>query len=81
MRGHYMTLCFRDNTEVTYTLCNNVLEVTFEQAVKGGFKTLVLNSDGNVISNDGFNDSDIDFFKRFLENNVSVIYADARGEL
>lgn len=81
MRGHYMTLCFKGNTEVTYMLKDTGLEVTFEQAVVGGFNTLVLDASGNVISNTGFNVSDIDFFQEFLKNNLSVIYADARGEL
>lgn len=81
MRGHYMTLCFKGNTEVTYMLKDTELEVTFEQAVVGGFNTLVLDASGNVISNTGFNVSDIEFFQEFLKNNLSVIYADARGEL
>lgn len=81
MRGHYMTLCFKGNTEVTYMLKDTGLEVTFEQAVVGGFNTLVLDASGNVISNTGFNVSDVGFFQEFLKNNLSVIYADARGEL
>ena len=81
MRGPYMTLCFKGNTEVTYMLKDPGLEVTFEQAVVGGFNTLVLDASGNVISNTGFNVSDIEFFQEFLKNNLSVIYADARGEL
>lgn len=81
MRGHYMTLCFKGNTEVTYVLSGNDLEITFEQSVVGEFNTLVLDASGNVISNTGFNTSDIEFFQEFLKNNLSVIYADARGEL
>ena len=81
MRGHYMTLCFKGNTEVTYMLKDTDLEVAFEQAVIGGFNTLVLDASGNMLSNTGFNESDIEFFQEFLKNNLSVIYADARGEL
>lgn len=81
MRGHYMTLCFKGNTEVTYMLKDTGLEVTFEQAVIGGFNTLVLDDSGNILSNTGFNASDIEFFQEFLKNNLSIIYADARNEL
>lgn len=81
MRGHYMTLCFKGNTEVTYILSGDDLEVTFEQAVIGGFNTLVLDASGNILSNTGFNASDIEFFQEFLKNNLSIIYADVRNEL
>lgn len=66
MRKSYMTLCMRGNTEVTHILRNGKLEVTFEQAVSNGFNTLVLNDKGQIVKNDGFNSSDIAFFKDFL---------------
>lgn len=81
MRGHYMTLCFKGNTEVIYELNGNNLTITFEQPVNGGFNTLALDASGNVISNTGFDVSDVEFFQEFLKNNLSVIYADARDEL
>lgn len=46
-----MTLCFRENTEVTHIVNNGKIEVTYEQAVDGGFHTLVVDIDGNVVSN------------------------------
>lgn len=81
MRIHYMTLCMYGNTEVTHIMNNGKIEVTFEQAVKGGFKDAVFLLDGTVLSNNGFNNSEIDFFRRFTEKNAEVINAEARGEL
>ena len=44
MRISYMTLCYRENTEVTYMLNKQGrIEVTFEKAVTGGFNTTVFN--------------------------------------
>lgn len=62
MRKHYMTICTRGNTEVTHIFKNGHLEVTFEMAVNNGFHTLVLDDKANIISNEGFNNSDIAFF-------------------
>lgn len=80
MRKSYMTLCMRGNTEVTHILRNGKLEVTFEQAVSNGFNTLVLNDKGQIVKNDGFNSSDIAFFKDFFKKNYSTMIAEARGE-
>ena len=81
MRKHYMTLCFRGNTEVTHTTHNGAIEVTYEQAVNGGFHTLVVDINGNVLSNDGFNDADVDFYKRFTIQNSPAIIMESRGEI
>lgn len=76
-----MTLCFRENTEVTHIVNNGKIEVTYEQAVDGGFHTLVVDIDGNVISNDGFNDSEVDFFRRFTIQNAPAIIMESNGEI
>ena len=76
-----MTLCFRENTEVTHIVNNGKIEVTYEQAVDGGFHTLVIDIDGNVISNDGFNDSEVDFFRRFTIQNAPAIIMESNGEM
>lgn len=76
-----MTLCFRENTEVTHIVNNGKIEVTYEQAVDGGFHTLVIDIDGNVISNDGFNDSEVDFFRRFTIQNAPAIIMESNGEI
>lgn len=81
MRKHYMTLCIRGNTEITHIKKGNTIEVTFEQAVTGGFNTLVTDIDGNVLSNTGFNGSDVDFYLRFLQQNKSLIIKESNGEL
>lgn len=81
MRKHYMTLCFRGNTEVTHIVHDGRIEVTYEQAVNGGFHTLVVDINGNVISNDGFNDSEVDFFRRFTVQNAPAIIMESRGEI
>lgn len=79
MRKSYMTLCMRGNTEVTHILKNGKLEVTFEQAVNGGFNTAVFDDTG-LLSNTGFNSSDIAFFADFYHRNASTMLAEARGE-
>lgn len=76
-----MTLCTRDNTEVTHILKNGILEVTFEQACTNGFKTLVLNQKGEIISNDKFNASEVQFFKEFMFKNLGVMLEEAKGVL
>lgn len=81
IRKSYMTLCFRDNVEVTHIVRNGVIEVTYEKAVPNGFHTLVMDINGNILSNDGFNDSDIDFYQRFTLINQSGIIAESRGEI
>ena len=80
-RKHYMTLCIRGNTEVTHIERNGIIEVTFEQVCTGGFNTLVLDIDANIISNEGFNTSDVSFFQRFLLSNREVIIMESRGEI
>ncbi len=81
MRKHYMTLCMYGNTEVTHVSKDGNVEVTFEQAVNGGFRNAVFLLDGTVLSNNGFNNSELDFFRRFTEKNAEVISLEARGEL
>jgi hypothetical protein len=72
-RHHYITLCARGNIVVTYRMINDKTEVTFEQAKYKGFNTLVSDIYGNIISNDGYNDSDIEFLLSFLEQNKNCI--------
>lgn len=76
-----MTLCFRENTEVTHIVNNGKIEVTYEQAVDEGFHTLVVDIEGNVLSNDGFNDSEVDFFRRFTIQNAPAIIMESSGEI
>lgn len=75
IRKSYMKLCQHGNTEVTYVMDSGKLEVTFEQAVSGGFKTAVFDEYSNVISNQGFNGADIGYFQRFLARNIKAIKA------
>jgi hypothetical protein len=53
VRQHYIKICKRQNTDVTYTVNNNRIEITFEQAVHHGFHTLVVDINGDIISNNG----------------------------
>lgn len=72
MRKHYMTLCTRE-TEVTTIKRETGIEVCFEQAVYKGFNELVLNLDGEIIKRNGFNDSEVSYFQRFLNMNKEGI--------
>ena len=74
VRKHYVTICFRDNTEVTYVLKpNGKVEVEFETAVGKGFHSLTMSESCEVIRCYGYSPSDVDFFKRFLKDNISLI--------
>lgn len=47
---------------------------TFEKAVTGGFNTAVFNDRGELLSNEGFNPSDIDYFSRFTKQYIQEMY-------
>lgn len=81
MRKHYMTLCFKGNVEITHIEKGGTIEVTFEQAVNGGFNTFVITIDGTIVSNEGFSDSDVSYFVRFVEENKAGIIAESKGEI
>ncbi len=73
VRKHFVTLCVHGNTVVTYMVRDAGTEVTFEQARNKGFNTLVLSLDGVVVSNDGFEPAEVDYFQRFLRRNCDMI--------
>lgn len=74
MRKHLVTLCMRDNTEVTYKEDNGIINITFETAHNRGFKTLVVEGGTfRVVSNEGFNDSEVDYFVRFAKDNYALM--------
>ena len=73
MRRHYVTLCMHGNTVVTYTRTESGIQVTFEQPKNRGFNTAVLDLDGGIIRNDGFEPAETDYFQRFLRRNRDVI--------
>ena len=79
VRKHYITICFKGNTVVTHIAKNGTIEVTFEQAVKDGFNTLIADIDSNVISNNGFNNADVEYFRQVFRHNRSVIIDESRG--
>ena len=81
VRHHFITLCTRNNTEVTHIVKNGKIEVTYEEAVNGGFKTLVTDIQGNVLSNDGFNSSEVAYFSNFTRQCARGIEQESRGEL
>ncbi len=81
MRKHYMTLYTRGNRgiEVSHIKNGDSIEVTCEQAVDGGFNTLVTDIDGNIISADGFNGSDIQYLIRFIQKSREGIIEESEG--
>ena len=80
-RKHYMTLNFRNNTEVTHIQRDIGIVVTFEQAVTGGFYSCDFLLNGTLVNNTGFNQSDLQFFKSFVVHNAPVIAMESRGEI
>ncbi len=81
MRKHYMTLYFRNNTEVTYYKKNGNIIVTFEQPVKDRFNSLDVLLDGTIVNNLGFNSADVGYFVRFAIKNASAIKYVANEEV
>ena len=79
-RRHYMTLCMYNDTVVTTQIQGDILVVTFEQAIKGGFKTLNFDIAGNIISNFGFDNSETAIFHDFVIRNAAELIKSARGE-
>lgn len=73
VRKFYMRLCLKGNTDVTYQNTPNGLEVTFEAAAKGGFKTLVLGIGGDIRQLSGYSRAEVEFFQHFLNNNRNTI--------
>ena len=80
MRKHYMTLFTRGNEGivVSHIKHNNTVEVTCEQAVDGGFNTLVSDVDGNIISEHGFNSSDVQYLIHFIQKSKAGILEEAQ---
>jgi len=82
IRKHYMTLCFRGgNVEITHINRGGRIEVTFEQAINNGFNNLVIDIDGNILYSEGFSNSDIDFYRRFLLKNRETIVDESEGKI
>lgn len=73
IRQHYITLSARGNVVITYRVVNNCIEVTFEQAVNGGFNTMVTDIDGNIKSNEKFSSSDTAYLQNFLAQNKECL--------
>ncbi len=52
-KQHYITICFKNSTEVTYTKTNDIIAVIFKQLLKvklnRGFNKLVLDINGCII--------------------------------
>ena len=60
VRKHYATICYRDNTVVTYMVkpdCH--LEVDFETPTRRGSKYLSLLKDGTILRQEGYNPSEL----------------------
>lgn len=74
VRKHYVTICYRDNTVVTYVVKpDGHLEVDFETPTRRGSKYLSLLKDGTILRQEGYNPSEIDFCQRFLATNLPLI--------
>lgn len=81
MRKHYITLCQHDNTEVTYSKTSSGIQVTFEKVDIDGLEhTLVLNQEGQILSQNGFDDNEVAYFIDFLSRNIEVILEFANDE-
>lgn len=74
VRRHYATICYRDNTVVTYKVqSDGHIEVDFETPARHGSKYLSLLKDGTILRQEGYNPSEIDFCQRFLATNLPLI--------
>lgn len=81
IRKHYMTLCCMGNIEVTHIVKDGILEVSFEQAINGGFRSLTVYENGTIKMNDGFNNAEVQELLNFFQRNISVMIKEAKGEL
>ncbi|OON99365.1 MAG: hypothetical protein ATN35_12870 [Epulopiscium sp. Nele67-Bin004] len=73
MRKHYMTICFRGNTEVTYIDRKGDIVVTFEKVAGEDFVSVDIKLDGVVVLNNGFSPADVDYYTRFVLKNANMI--------
>jgi hypothetical protein len=64
--------------EVTYTSDVKNPEITFETAVKSGFKTMVTDLNGNVIQNIGYAPNEVIFNRNFARQNREQILSEIR---
>lgn len=68
-----MTLNFRNNAEITYMVVNGLLRVNVEEAITGGLKSCEFLVDGMLVANNGYSDSELQFYKNFILRNAKVI--------
>lgn len=81
IRHHYMTLSIYGDIEVTHIVKGTHLEITFEQAINGGFRELVVLDTGEIKSNTGFNGAETQILMDFMQRNIGVMWDEARGLL
>jgi hypothetical protein len=78
----YMTVCFKDDMEVTYSFDeknhDSKPEIMFETAIDSGFKTMVADINGNVITNKGYTQSEVTFNSNFTRLNREQILSEIR---
>lgn len=80
IRKHYMTLVAYDDLVVTCKVENdNKVYATYEKAYEGGFKTAVLDMSNKVISNRGFDNSEMKFITDFNKGHSDTIEECARS--
>jgi hypothetical protein len=81
-RVGYMTLCFKNDMEVTYTFDrknpNFKTEVMFETATSSGFKTMVTDLNGNVLDNKGYSSDEVTFNINFTKLNKEQILSEIK---
>lgn len=76
-----MTLFIRGKTKITHIKKHGRIEVTYSQLKFLQYKKLVMDIDGNIIKNKGFNSSDVDFYRRFTLENKRAITMESNGEI
>lgn len=84
-RKHFMSIHMLhsepiDTIEVTCVDKDGQIEVLFEQAVESGFNDAVLLLDATVVSNEGYNDEYMDYFKYFVVHYVNIIRSKLKEE-
>jgi hypothetical protein len=81
-RVGYMTVCFKDDMEVTYSFNekdrDETPEIMYETAIKTGFKTMVTDISGNVIRNQGYAPDEVTFNINFTKLNKEQILSEIR---
>ena len=72
MKRFFVKIC-KSNTSVYYELSGRYAKVYFEQSIKNKINKLVLDYEGKILEQDGFDNSEVAYYQLFLKRNIGHI--------